>query len=198
VESRNQSENFFGGFDGFLRIDEIEGRGLITSMSTKAIPDGYDALIPSAIVRDASKAIDFYKEVFGATEIMRMNYPDSPKIAHAEVKIRNHVMMLGDENPQMGALAPQPGGAMPPSSVMIYVADVDAVYGNALAHGAKSMMPPMDMFWGDRYAKFIDPFGHLWGVATHKKDVTPEEMAKGAEAWGKPKPRAQPASSLND
>src|SRR6266446_1653628 len=161
-------------------------------MSAKAIPDGFDALIPSKVVRDAAKAIDFYKEVFGATEIMRMNYPDSPKIAHAELKIRNHVMMLGDENPQMGAFAPQPGGPQPSSSVMIYVPDVDAVYNKAVAKGAKGVMPPMDMFWGDRYGKFIDPFGHLWGVATHKKDVSPEEMAQGAAAWGKQRPPAEP------
>src|SRR5258708_4627766 len=100
-------------------------------MSTKAIPDGYDALIPSLIVNDAAKAIEFYKDVFGATEVMRMNQRDSRKIAHAEIKIRNHVLMLGDECPEMGALAPQPGSAMPPRSAMIYVQDVDAIYNKA-------------------------------------------------------------------
>jgi uncharacterized glyoxalase superfamily protein PhnB len=159
-------------------------------VNPKAIPDGYDALIPSKIVHDAAKAIEFYKAVFGATEVMRMNYPDSSRIAHAEIKIRNHVLMLGDENPQMGAFAPQPDGKMPPASVMIYVTDVDAIFNKALANGAKSMMPVMEMFWGDRYGKFLDPFGHLWGVATHKKDVTPEECAKAAAEWAKPKPAA--------
>ncbi len=157
-------------------------------MSTKSIPDEYDALIPSFIVREAAKAIEFYKEVFGATEMMRMNYPGSQKIAHAEIKIRNHVLMLGDENPQMGALAPQPNGPPPPSSVMIYVNDVDGTFSKAVAKGAKSMMPPMDMFWGDRYGKFVDPFGHLWGIATHKTDVTQEQLAKGAAEWAKEKP----------
>ena len=156
-------------------------------MSAKPIPDGYDALIPSVIVRDANKAIEFYKDVFGATELMRMNYPDSPKIAHAELKIRNHVMMLGDENPQMGAVAPQTG-TPPSNSVMVYVPDADAIFNKAVAKGAKGMMPPMDMFWGDRYAKFIDPFGHLWGIATHKRDVPPEEMGKAMAEWGKQKP----------
>src|SRR6266446_4783660 len=108
-------------------------------MSAKTIPDGYDALIPCAIVRDAAKAIEFYKEVFGATELMRMPYPDSPKIAHAELKIRGHVLMLGDENPQMGAFAPTSVGTPPSASVMIYVPDVDAVFNKALAKGAKSM-----------------------------------------------------------
>src|SRR6266542_1695281 len=116
---------------------------------------------------------------------MRMNYPDSPKIAHAEIKIRNHVMMLGDENPQMGAVAPQSSGTPPPTSVMLYVDDVDKTFNHAVAKGAKSMMQPMDMFWGDRYGKVVDPFGHLWGVATHKKDVSPDEMARGAAEWGK-------------
>jgi PhnB protein len=162
-------------------------------MSTKAIPDGYDALIPSLIVRDAAKAIDFYKEVFGATELMRMNHSDSSKIAHAEIKIRDHVLMLGDECPEMGALAPQPASTMPPRSVMIYVHDVDAVYQKALAKGAKPMMPPMDMFWGDRFGKFVDPFGHLWGVATRTKVVSKEECEESMKAWGKQKAAPQPA-----
>jgi len=156
-------------------------------VNTKPIPDGYDALIPSLIVSDAAKAIEFYRDVFGAIEMMRMNHPDSSKIAHAEIKIRNHVLMLGDECPQMGFSAPKAGDAMPPRSVMIYVQDVDAIYDKALSKGAKAVMPPMDMFWGDRYAKFTDPFGHLWGVATHTKDVTPEECAEGMANWGKPK-----------
>src|ERR1041385_6759916 len=118
-------------------------------MSTKPIPDGYDALIPSLIVSDAAKAIEFYKGVFGATELMRMNYPDSPKIAHAEIKIRNHVLMLGDECPEMGARAPQ-AGTPPSSSVMVYVTDADSVFNKAISGGAKGVMPPMDMFWGDR------------------------------------------------
>src|SRR5438093_3842446 len=109
-------------------------------MSAKPIPDGYDSLLPSLIVRDAAKAIDFYRDVFGATELMRMNYPDSPKIAHAELKIRNHVLMLGDEAPQMGVLAPQLDGKNPSSSVMFYVPDVDAVYNKAISKGAKPVM----------------------------------------------------------
>jgi PhnB protein len=158
-------------------------------MNTKPIPDGYDALIPCKIVKDAAKAIDFYKAVFGATELLRMTYPGSQKIAHAEIKIRNHVLMLGDENPDMGAMGPSPDEGYQPASVMIYVEDVDALYKTALANGAKAFMPPMDMFWGDRYGKFIDPFGHLWGVATHVKDVSPEECAKAMAEW-KPEEKA--------
>ena len=150
----------------------------------KAIPDGYDALIPSLIVRDAAKAIEFYKAVFGAVELVRMPYPDGTKVAHAELKIRNSVLMLGDECPQMGALAPQEGAA-PPRSTMIYVPDADATYNKAISLGAKSVFAPADMFWGDRFAKVLDPFGHQWGIATHKQDVTPEECAKAAEEWGR-------------
>jgi PhnB protein len=157
-------------------------------MSTEAIPKQYDSLIPSLVVSDAAKAIQFYKDVFGAQELMRMNYPDGPKIAHAELKIREHVLMLGDECPEMGVVAPKSGGPMPPRSTMIYVSDVDATIQKALSKGATTAMPPMDMFWGDRYGKFVDPFGHLWGVATHKKDVSPEECEEGMKNWGKKKP----------
>jgi PhnB protein len=156
-------------------------------MTANAIPEQYDSLIPSLIVRDASKAIEFYKTVFGATELMRMTFPGSPKVAHAELKIRDSVLMLGDECPEMGALAPQPDSGSPSSSVMIYLTDVDSVYEKAVSLGAKGTMPPMDMFWGDRYAKFVDPFGHQWGVATHTRDVSPEECAKAMEDWGKKK-----------
>jgi PhnB protein len=161
-------------------------------MSTKAIPEIYDSLIPSLIVRDAAKAIEFYKDVFGATELMRMNMPGSSKIAHAEIKIRNHVLMLGDESPQMGMLGPQPGGGFPPSSVMLYVTDVDATFNLAVSKGAKPLMPPADMFWGDRYGKFLDPFGHCWAVGTHTKDVSPEDCAKAMEAWAKNPPDCKP------
>jgi len=154
-------------------------------MSTNAIPPIYDALIPSIVVSDGAKAIQFYTTVFGAEELMRMNFPDGVKIAHAELKIRGHVFMLGDECPQMGVSAPKPDGPAPATSVMIYFPAVDVVFEIAVANGAKVVMPPTDMFWGDRYAKFIDPFGHQWGIATHVRDVSPEECAKAMAEWGK-------------
>ena len=149
-------------------------------MPTKAIPDGYDSLIPALIVRDAAKAIEFYQKVFGAVELLRMPTSDGSKVAHAELKIRNSVMMLGDECPQMGAFAPQPNGPGPTSSIFLY--------NRASSFGAKSVMPPADMFWGDRMGKFIDPFGHQWGVSTHIKDVSKEECAKAAAEWAKKQP----------
>src|SRR5262245_37105377 len=112
-------------------------------MSAQAIPKVYDSLIPSLTVKDAARAIEFYKDVFGATELMRMTMPGSSKIAHAEIQIRGHVLMLHDENPQMGIMAPQPDGKMAPASVMIYVMDVDATYNKALSKGAKAFMPVM-------------------------------------------------------
>jgi len=174
-----------------LQVDSCRLLGKLPAMSAKPIPDDYDALIPSFVVRDAAKAIEFYKDVLGATELMRMPYPDGTKIAHAELKIRGHVLMLGDESPQMGALAPQPNAGSPPSSVMLYVEDVDALFQKAVSKGSKPVMAPMDMFWGDRYGKFLDPFGHLWGVATHTKDVSHEEISKGMAEWGK-KTKPQP------
>src|SRR5436190_1774761 len=115
-------------------------------MSAKAIFDGFDALIFFKVVRDAVKAIEFYKEVFGATEVMRMNYFDSFKIVYAEIKICNYVLMFGDENLQMGAFALPLDGKMLLSSVMIYVVDVDVVINKVVAKGAKSMMLVINMF----------------------------------------------------
>jgi len=154
-------------------------------MSAKPVPDGYDSLTPYLVVRGANKAIEFYKELFGATELVRMPSPDGKSVMHAELKIRNSVLMLADENPQMNIFAPDSSGKQPPVSIMWYVPDVDALFKKAVAMGAKGLMPPMDMFWGDRFGKFVDPFGHLWGVATHQKDPTPQEMAKGAGEWAK-------------
>lgn len=157
-------------------------------MTTKAIPDGHDALIPNFIVRNAAKAIEFYKSVFGATEVLRLPSPDGTKVLHAELKIRDSVLMLSDECPDMGASAPQPGTGLPAHSVMLYVPDVDSTFKQAIAHGATSVMPPADMFWGDRFSKFVDPFGHLWAVATHTREVTPEECAKAVAEWAKENP----------
>src|SRR5882724_6246427 len=109
-----------------VRLDELVVKCSSPGMSTEAIPKVYDSLIPSLVVSDAAKAIQFYKDVFGAEELMRMNYPDGTKVAHAELKICGHVLMLGDECPEHGVVAPKPGGPMPPRSTMIYVNDVDA------------------------------------------------------------------------
>jgi PhnB protein len=130
-------------------------------------------------VHDGAKAIDFYKKAFDATEVHRMQTPQG-KIGHAELKIGDSVVMLADEMPGMDARAPQSLGGTT-GGLFIYVKDVDAAYKKATDAGAKATQPPADMFWGDRYGKVTDPFGHSWSLATHIEDVAPDEMKKRAQ-----------------
>ncbi len=145
------------------------------------IPAGCETLLPNLVIRGAAQAIEFYQAVFGAQEIMRLPNPNGTGLMHAELRIRNSVLMLGDEAPQWGAYSPQALNGSP-VSLMLYVEDADAVFARALALGAKALMPPGDMFWGDRMGKFADPFGHQWMVATHQEDVPPAEVARRAAA----------------
>ena len=137
-------------------------------------PEGYHAVTPYLIVSGATKAIDFYKKVLGATEIMCMPGPGG-RIMHAELRIGDSVIMLADENPAMGASSPKTVGGTP-VGIMLYVKDVDAVFKKAIAEGAKSERDVADQFYGDRNGTFVDPFGHKWTVGTHIEEVTPEEM----------------------
>jgi PhnB protein len=137
-------------------------------------PEGYSAVTPYLIVRGASKAIDFYKKVLGATEIMRMPGPDG-KVAHAELRIGDSVIMLADEHPAMGATSPATIGGTS-VGLMLYVKDPDAVFKSAIAEGSKAEREMADQFYGDRNGTFADPFGHRWTVGAHIEDVTPEEM----------------------
>ena len=150
-------------------------------MAVQAIPDGYYSLTPYLVCKDAAKAIDFYTKAFGAQEVVRMPGPGG-RIMHAEVKIGNSMLMLSDENPDRGAVAPTGTGRS--ASLMFYTADVDAVFKRAIDAGAKSIEAPTDMFWGDRMGNLMDPFGHQWAIATHKEDVSPEEMQKRMQAIG--------------
>jgi PhnB protein len=151
-------------------------------MTTKVkhIPKGYYTATPYLIIKGAADAIDFYKKVFGATELMRMPHPDG-RIGHAEIKIGNSPIMLADEFPDMGFRSPQALGGTP-VSILIYVKDVDAVAGRAVASGAKVIKPVQNQFYGDRSGTFADPFGHVWTIATHIEDVPPEEMERRASA----------------
>jgi PhnB protein len=142
-------------------------------MPVKPIPAGYHAITPYLIIDGAAQAIDFYKKVFGASEVMRM--PDRKRIAHAELKIGDSHIMLADDNPSMGYRNPKAVGGTP-VSLLLYVNDVDATVAKAVASGAKLAVPVKDQFYGDRSGTIHDPFGHVWTVATHIKDVTPEEM----------------------
>ena len=149
----------------------------------KPIPDGYHTATPYLITQGAAAAIDFYKKVFGATEIMRMAQPDG-KIGHAEMRIGDSVIMLADEVPQMGHRSPKSLGGSP-VSILLYVEDVDAVVARAVAAGAKLTQPVRDQFYGDRNATIEDPFGHVWIIATHIEDVSPEEMKRRMAAMHK-------------
>jgi PhnB protein len=145
-------------------------------VSVKPIPDDYPQVIPYLTVDDARKAIEFYREVFNATERMRMDGPDG-KIAHAEVEIGRGMVMLSDEFPNMGGKTPRTIGGTP-VTVMTYVEDVDAVFARALDRGGREVRPLENQFYGDRSGQFEDPWGHLWYVATHVEDVSEEEMTK--------------------
>ena len=145
------------------------------TISPKPIPEGFHSVTPALVVRDAAKAIDFYKRALGAQELVRMPSPDG-KIMHAELKIGDSIIFLSDENPNMGAAkSPQTLG-FSTGSLNIYVPNVDDVFKQAIAAGGKEAMPVADQFWGDRYGSFVDPFGHVWGLATHKEDLSGKEM----------------------
>ena len=144
--------------------------------NVKAIPEGYHNVTPYLFVRSAASAIDFYKSVFGATEVMRMAGSNG-KIMHAELKIGDSIVMLADENPQTGVMSPQTIGGYS-VGLHVYVENVDAVMQRAAESGAKLLRPIKDQFYGDRSGSLLDPFGHMWSVATHVEDVSPEEMRK--------------------
>jgi PhnB protein len=149
--------------------------------AAKAIPQGYHTVTPSIVVAGAAKAIDFYKKAFGAEEIMRFPGPDG-SIMHAEIRIGDSVVMLGDEMPEQGGRSPKSYGGTP-VSFFIYRENVDAAWKQAVAAGAKEKMPLQDMFWGDRTGCLVDPFGHQWWLAQHIQDLTPQEIQKNAEAF---------------
>ena len=144
--------------------------------AVKPIPLGYHTATPYLVVRGASRAIDFYKKAFGAKERFRLSR-DNGAIAHGEISIGDSYVMLADEAPEAGTRSPETVGGTT-VSVFLYVEDVDDVFGKAVAAGAKPTLTPQDMFWGDRFAKVSDPFGHLWQIATHVEDVPPEEMER--------------------
>ncbi len=147
----------------------------------KPIPEGYHSITPHMVISDAGKAIEFYKKAFGAEELFRMPGPGGQGVMHAEIKIGDSVVMMCDEMPQAGRWKAPESLNGTSVSLHIYVADVDKAFQHAIDAGATATMPVMDTFWGDRYGKLTDPFGHEWSIATHKLDLTPEEIAKGAE-----------------
>jgi PhnB protein len=152
------------------------------SESANMIPDGYHSINPYLVVRNAAKAIEFYKKAFRAEERFRINGPDGKTIMHAELKIGDSVFMLTEESTVMKALSPESIGGSP-VSLYVYVKDVDAVFNQAVSEGATVLNPVKDQFYGDRSGYLRDPFGHLWSIATHKQDLSPDELRKAGEAF---------------
>lgn len=144
-------------------------------MTVKPIPEGYHSVTPYLTVDDAKRALDFYRDAFGATELFRM--PMGDRIGHAEIKIGDSVVMLSDEFPEMGHLGPKARGG-PTSTLMIYQENVDTAFDKAIAAGATQERPVEDQFWGDRSGTLVDPFGHRWMLSTHIEDVSAEEMER--------------------
>jgi PhnB protein len=160
-------------------------------MTTKAIPDGMHTVTPHLICANAAAAIEFYKKAFNATETSRLPGPGG-RLMHASLRIGDSAVMLVDEMPEHGALSPKSLKGSP-VAIHLYVEDADAVAAQAVAAGAKTIMPVTDMFWGDRYGQLEDPFGHRWSVATHVRDVTPAELEQVMRAMSKRPSQAQPA-----
>jgi PhnB protein len=149
-------------------------------MAVKPVPEGYHAVTPYLFCKGAAAAIEYYKKAFGATELMRHDAPGGT-IGHAEIRIGDSVIMLADEYPDMNALSPPTIGGTP-VLILLYVADVDTVFNRSLAAGGMQLHPLEDKFYGDRTGTLLDPFGHMWTIATHKEDVSPEEMTRRAAA----------------
>ena len=148
--------------------------------TTKPIPDGYHTVTPYLVIKHAGKAIEFYTEAFGATELTRLTTPDGA-VMHAEIRIGDSPVMLSDECPDWNALSPLTIGGTS-VSIILYVEDADTVVNRSVAAGATLLMPVADQFWGDRMGTILDPFGHKWSIATHTEDVSAEEIAKRAKA----------------
>jgi PhnB protein len=147
-------------------------------MST--VPAGHRTVTPYLAIKNAAKALEFYKKAFGAMESYKLMIPDG-RLGHAEIRLGDSMIMLADEFPEYGGKAPETLGGSP-VSIHLYVEDVDSFFKKALAAGAKELKPVMDQFYGDRSGQLEDPFGHLWWIATHKEDIAPEEMQKRVQA----------------
>ena len=148
----------------------------------KPIPEGFNSITPMVVVKDARKAIEFYKKAFGAEELFSMPGPGGKGIMHAELRIGNSIIMMGEEHPDNPCKSAETLAGSP-VSFYLYVYHADESFARALAAGAESRMPVEEMFWGDRVGTVQDPFGYSWSLATHTRDLTPEEMQKGAEAF---------------
>ncbi len=149
----------------------------------KPVPERFHTITPHMVIKNAADAIEFYKKAFGAERVSRHMTPDGQLIMHATLKIGDSMLMVSDECPEgqgcPGWVSPQTNQGTT-VALHLYVENVDAVFKQAVDAGCKPTMPPMDAFWGDRYGQVFDPYGHCWSIATHKKDLTQEEIARAA------------------
>jgi len=162
-------------------MDQLNTPKTIMTTKVNPIPEGSHTITPHLCVKGAAEAIEFYKKAFNAEEVCRVPAPDGSVLIHSAVKIGDSLVFIYDEVPKMGALGPKSIGGTA-VRLHLYVENVDSLFDQAVKAGAKSEMPPMDQPWGDRYGVLTDPFGHSWGVATHKEDVSPEELSRRFEA----------------
>ncbi len=158
------------------------------------IPKGMHTLTPGLVLKDCAKAIDFYKKALGAQEVTRMQAPDGKSVWHAELRIGDSVVYLGDEMPGMSRAAPTAANPSP-VTLWLYVQDSDAAYRRAMGAGAKSTMEPADMFWGDRCSGVADPYGYLWSFATRQKEMTDAEMRRAGEEFARKMAKPQPSAT---
>lgn len=149
---------------------------------TRGIPEGFHSVTPLAVFKDAGKAIDFYKNAFGAEVLFTMPGPDGKGIMHAELRIGNSILMMGEEHPQMECRSAETAGGSP-VAFYLYVENADRAFSRAVEAGAQVRRPVEEMFWGDRVGDVVDPFGYAWSLATRVRDLTPQEMAEGAKAF---------------
>jgi uncharacterized glyoxalase superfamily protein PhnB len=147
---------------------------------TKKIPEGFRSVTPMLVLKDARKAVDFYKKALGAQELMVLPGPDGKGVMHAEIRIGDSIVMMGEECPGAPCKSAETMGGSP-VSFYIYVENVDEAFKVAVTAGAGIEMPVQEMFWGDRMGSVRDPFGYSWSLATHTRDLTPEEISKGAQ-----------------
>ena len=173
-------ENKFDSFHGCKKTYAPVRRRKIMAKKAKAVPRGYRTVTPYLIIKGAASAIDYYKQAFKAKVLMCLSEPNG-KVGHAEIKIGDSRIMLADEYPETGSRGPQSFGGSP-VSILLYVEDCDEIFNRAIATGAKIIKPMTDQFYGDRAGTLEDPFGHTWTIATHKEDLTSEEILRRAAA----------------
>ena len=185
AKSQTAAEGDLETIEQDLKFQERKSGEKTKKDAVSAIPSGFRTVTPYLAIKNAVKALEFYKKAFGATEVHKTIMPDG-RLGHAEIQIGDSKVMVSDEFPEFGGKSPEALGGSP-VSLYLYVDNVDTFFKKAIAAGATEKKIVTDQFYGDRSGQLQDPFGHLWWVATHKEDVAPEEMQKRIAAMSKRK-----------